>query len=147
MIGMIHADNPDTDRMPTSSAELSYLLNQITDHSVDLLDHRLGKNLHLGTNFDGGNGTSCAHKPRHPLGGLVWDQLAKRSVAATGLDAVCTILHVQDALTRIDPGVQGTGESKLIEIVGQIRSYRIAEARVAMAVPRPFKQAPKAVQQ
>ncbi len=105
MIRMIHADNPDADRIPSGSTELACLLNEVANDPVNLLDHRLCEYLHLRADLNSGNWTPSADKARHPFGSLVRDQLAKCSIAATGLDAMSTVLNVEHTQTGISSGV------------------------------------------
>jgi hypothetical protein len=101
-LGLVDANDSDTDWASASAAELSYLVPQIVDHAIDLLDHGLRENLHFYANLDGGNWSSSNLiawiENRH----FARNNLAKCPIAAASVYASTSILNIQHAILTKD---------------------------------------------
>ena len=91
--------------MPTSAPELDYLVSQIIDHAIDLLDHGLRKDFYFDANLHRGDWTP----PDLVTGIEDWcltrNYLAKCSVAAASVHTPTSILNVQYTILTKDDGV------------------------------------------
>jgi hypothetical protein len=146
VIGMVDADNADAHGIASGGSELVGLLDEIANHAVDLLDHRLGEYLHLGADLNSGNRTSGAYETWNSLSYLPRDDLAKRPIAAAGSDTMRSVLNIKHTLTSINSCVQSNGNAKCMKVLGQTPRDGIAQAGIAMSIPRSLKQTPKTVQ-
>jgi hypothetical protein len=95
---LIDADNGDADWMSASTPELNYLVPQIIDHTINLLDHGLCQDFHFHANLHRGNRTSSHHVTGVGDRRLPRNNLAERSVTAASGNAPASILDIQYAI-------------------------------------------------
>jgi hypothetical protein len=93
-IGVIHTNDTNTNRIVPPFSKLQNLIPQVINHTVDLLDHSLGKNLHFDANLDGsykspGNAETFIQNWCFPC-----NDFPKGAISASGLDAMSSILDV-----------------------------------------------------
>ena len=55
VMGVVDSHYCHTDRGPSTTSKMDYLLLEVADHAVDLLDHGLSEDLHFNANFYCGN--------------------------------------------------------------------------------------------
>jgi len=88
--------------MAAAFLELLCLAYEIPNYPVDLLNHCLGQDLGLGTNFD-----RCYRAAPDGIADISYcsgrrNQLSKGSIAASSRNADRSILNVENALAGID---------------------------------------------
>src|SRR5437879_2523431 len=94
---MVNSHDSDTDGHACAALEVSHLLYQVADDSVNLLDHCFREDLHLAPNFNGRNLSSSYDVARVLNGFYIGNQLPKSSIAAPSFDAATAVLHIQDS--------------------------------------------------
>ena len=59
LLSKVNSDEGDANRISASAFELSDLINQITDHAIDLFDHCFRENFRFGADLDRRHWPSC----------------------------------------------------------------------------------------
>ena len=88
---MVNAYNVHTDGSWTASPKCSALCFKHVDYAHDLLDHRLGNDLHFHTDLNVCDMASCDLETSIIYGFALRHTLAERSIASSCLDALCEI--------------------------------------------------------
>jgi len=101
-VGVVDADNSDANGIATGTSELANLLRQITNHAIDLLDHRLCKNFHLGPDFDCGDQASANGETWYGDGDGIGDALAKSTIATSGINTAHRIASIYDPIMPLN---------------------------------------------
>lgn len=99
---MIDADDADADRSLIPSLKVPHLFDQIAHYPVDLLDHRLGKDLDLGSDFNGGYGTTRHFEACVLNGFYTRDELAEGPIAPTRRNALAKVLRIDNAVASLN---------------------------------------------
>jgi hypothetical protein len=94
VIGMIYTDNANRNRIVPSPSKFHYLIPQVINHTVDLLDHRLGKNFHFDPNLDRSDNSPGNAKALIKDRSFPGNDFSKGTVSASGSDAMPSILDV-----------------------------------------------------
>jgi hypothetical protein len=92
--GVVDSDNPNTDRIATATPELIYLIAEIVDHAIYLLNHGLRQDLYLNPDFDSGYRAAGHQITGVSNGALPRNNFAERSVATPGGYATALVLNV-----------------------------------------------------
>jgi len=119
------------------------LIPEIGHDSVDLFDHRLGKNLDLNPNFNSRYSTTCHLETTQSKCVLSGNEFTKRSVTATGLHALPHVLNVYYSFVILDAGNEFLGLMEIVKILIQFNCDRVADRRVSVLVPSSFKNVSK----
>ena len=128
--------------MAASAPELDYLIPQVIDHPINLLDHRLCEDLHLDTDLNG-----CKGSPSNLVAGienrrLARNKLAKCSITTAGLHSTTPILNIQHTvLTREDCLNQLRRTSNGSKIFVEMHCHEVALIGCPMLVNLAFKEA------
>ena len=93
---MIDANDRDTDWIPATSFEVIDLLAKIADHSVNLLNHRFGENLHLHADFHGCDRPSRDGKSGVGDRSFAGDYFSECPVAPTRFNSPSAVLPVEN---------------------------------------------------
>jgi hypothetical protein len=59
LLGEVNSDEGDADWIAAAAFELRYLIIQVVNDAIDLLDHRFGENLCFRTDLDRCHWTAC----------------------------------------------------------------------------------------
>lgn len=102
---------------PPPAPELVDLLAQVSDHPIDLFDHRLGEDLYLCADFNGCNLSAGYPEPLVGYRVGAWHALAEGSIPAPSLDALPDVLNVQNVLCRVDALLQLGRLTDVVEVL------------------------------
>jgi hypothetical protein len=113
---------------PPSPFELLDLAHQVTDHAVNLLDHRFRQDLGLGPDFNGGDRPTGYQETRDARGGSFRDNLSERSVPTSPEFSHGPILGIEDAFLRLHTGAELGGFSEKNQVLVEIGRNPVTEA-------------------
>ena len=139
-LGLIDPDHSHTNRIATAAPELDYLIAQVIDDAVYLLDHRLRENLYLNSNLDRGDWSSRHNVPTIRDRGLAGNDFPKRPVSAPGRDTSTPVLDVQNAVLPGDDGLDQLGGPVYgDEVFVEVHRDNVTLTRITMPVDPAFK--------
>jgi len=94
VLSLVNTDDGDTDWMPAAAAKLDYLVSQIIDHAIDLLNHGLREYLHFDANLNRGDWSSSDFVTSIEDRSFTGNNLAKCCITAASRDASASILNI-----------------------------------------------------
>jgi hypothetical protein len=123
--------------------KLTDLLRKVAGHAVNLLNHGLGQDLDLCTDFNGGHRSSCDQIARIDNWGFTGNQLAKASIPASGLDALAPVLNIQNAFSRSDAHRILVRPVQRGEVFVEVHCHKVAQVGRPMNIALPVEQFPE----
>ena len=99
----IDPDDTDADGVSALPLEVFDLRVQVIGDPVDLLDHRLSKDLYFDPDLNGRNLTASDAESQVYDRGCPWDDVSKRAVPAPSFNSTTAVASGQNALVPSDP--------------------------------------------
>ena len=124
----IHAHQSHTDGPTPSPLDLLDLAHQVTDHAVNLFDHRFRQDLGLGPDFNGSDRPAGYQETGDARGGSFRDNLSERSVPASPEFSHGPILGIEDAFLRLHTGAELGGFSEKNQVFVEMGRNLVTEA-------------------
>jgi hypothetical protein len=144
---LVNANDSDGDRIPAATSELDYLVSQIVDHTINLLDHGLRKYFYLYANLHSGDWTSSDLIASIEDRDLSRNDLAKCPVTSASVYTPTSILNVQRTIfTKYGCVNKLRRSSNGDQIFVKMHRHEVALIRGPMFVDFAFKEAPELAQ-
>jgi len=118
VISVVDSHNRYAEGLVSCSPELGHLISKVVDHPVDLLNHCLGQNFNLHSNFECRNSATrdCISLVSNRF--FAWNDFAESAVAASRSNSLESIGDVQD---------QNTPINSRAKLGGSLNRYKVLE--------------------
>jgi hypothetical protein len=140
VLSVVHAYNGNTDWVTSAALELCNLLLKIANNAIDLLNHRFGENLYLGTYFNGGNFPSGYLIARINNRLLIWYNFPECAIASTRPYSLPFILGVYYPVFRFDMTLELRRAIQCNKIFVEMHGNKVAKARIPVKVSLSVEQ-------
>jgi len=127
---IVYTDDADADGRAGAAAEVSHLLDQVSDDAIDLLDHGLGEDVHFHTDFDGGELAAADLEIGLIDGGSAGYELTEGGISSPRGDPATAILDIKDAFFCFDASAVRGRSGDGVEVVVEMDGHEIASAGI-----------------